>query len=227
MMTSEKVKKILAISGSPRKTGNTAFLLEAFLSGAKQSSCKIEVVDAHAAQLQYCNGCLRCNLIKRCSVTNDAWLELSEQILNADVFVIASPVYFHHLSAAVKKIIDRFRSFVKVSITEEGILHEPWHEWNKDFVLLLSMGSSSDKDAEPIIELFKYMVKMLGDENRLHVISGTRLAVVKQIEMNPEELSKLYKKLNLPEQLAKVDSAKNKDLLVRCFKLGQILAGSK
>jgi hypothetical protein len=227
MIQSETVKRVLAISGSPRKSGNTVLLLDAFLSGAKQNLSAIDVVDAHSIQIGYCSGCLRCNLIKRCSVSNDAWPDLSEKILNTDVFVIASPVYFHHLSAAVKKIIDRFRSFVKVSITEESILHEPWHQWNKDFVLLLSMGSSSDEDAKPIIELFEYMVKMLGEKNRLHIIKGTRLAVNMQIAMNGEELSKLYKKLNLSEELAKIDSVKNKELLDQCFKLGQSLTSTK
>lgn len=147
------MKKILAFNGSARKLGNTSFLLNHFLDGAKKFDTRSEEIQAHQLNLVYCTGCLRCNLIKRCSIRNDDWNELSAKILESDVLVFATPVYFHHVSAQLKKIIDRFRSFVHVQITESGLKHTPHVEWEKDFVLLLSLGSSSDLDAQPVIEL--------------------------------------------------------------------------
>jgi multimeric flavodoxin WrbA len=137
--------------------------------------------------------------------------------------VFASPIYFHYISAPLKNIIDRFRSFIHVQITETGLIHTPYKKWNKDFVLLLSMGSSDDSDAEPVIDLFEYMKDVLGDENKLHVVKATRLAVIKQVQKTEEELKELYPKLQLNENLAEKDFEKNQKVLSQCYDLGMKL----
>lgn len=218
------MKKILAFNGSARKTGNTSFLLQHFLEGAEKSSAETEAFAAHEINLDYCTGCLRCNLVKRCTIRGDEWNELCAKILESDVLVFATPIYFHHVSAQLKKIIDRFRSFVHVQITETGLKHTPHIEWNKDFVLLLSLGSSSDEDARPVIELFEYMVKILGPKNRLHIITATRLGVTKQVVKSKDELSQLYPKLGLSESLIEKDFLQNQNILNRCFELGKKLS---
>jgi len=217
------VKKVLAISGSPRRTGNSSLMLRSFIKGATGNTEACKEIVAQDMNIKYCQGCLRCNLLGRCSLQGDDWESLSQGIMGADVLVFASPVYFHHLTAPLKIIIDRFRSFVKVEITETGLNHTPWTKWHKDFVLLLSMGSSDDTDAKPIIELFEFMTSILGPENRLHVITGTRLAVTRQIEKTEEELETLYPKLNLTADIAKYDYIRNQKLLNGCFKLGEEL----
>ena len=220
------MKKVLILDGSMRKQGNTSSLVENFLNGAKLHTHQVDHVMAKDLNLEYCNGCLRCNLIKRCSISGDDWSELSKKILEADVLVFASPIYFHYLTAPLKKIIDRFRSLVHVQITEAGVKHTPWIKWEKDFVLLLSMGSSDAVDAQPAIDLFEYMKEVMGKNNNLHVIKATRLAVIKQITKNEEDLMELYPKLKIPINLAAKDSIRNKDLLNDCFVLGRELTES-
>ncbi|MCF6357157.1 MAG: flavodoxin family protein [Draconibacterium sp.] len=215
------MKKIVAFNGSARKNGNTQFLLNSFLEGAEKSGADFDKIDAHEINLDYCNGCLRCNLIKRCSIRGDEWNDLSLKILESDVLVFATPIYFHHVSGQLKKIIDRFRSFVHVQITESGLKHTPHVEWDKDFVLLLSLGSSSNEDAQPVIELFKYMVEILGSKNRLHVITATRLGVTKQVIKTEDELVALYPKLGLSQNLVEGDFQKNQQILTEGFKLGE------
>jgi multimeric flavodoxin WrbA len=139
------------------------------------------------------------------------------------VIVFASPIYFHHVTAPLKKFIDRFRSFVHVQISESELIHTPWEQWNKDFVLLLCMGSSDVSDAMPVIELFRFIRSILGPDNRLHIITATRLAVLKQILKTEEELVTLYTKLNLPIHLAKGDFKKNQEVLEQCYQLGNTL----
>ena len=214
------MKKVLVLDGSTRKLGNTSYLIDHFIDGAKVNSGSIEHVVAQDLNIKYCTGCLRCNFIKKCSLRNDDWEELSLKINEADVLVFASPIYFHYVTAPLKNIIDRFRSFVHVQITETGLIHTPWNNWNKDFVLLLSMGSSDDSDAQPVIDLFEYMKEVLGDNNRLHIIKGTRLAVIKQVQKTEKELSELYPKLKLNANLASMDYKKNQDILKSCYNLG-------
>ena len=207
------MKKILAFNGSPRPHGNTAHLLEQFIKGANRNEVNPEVIHPEKLNLAYCSGCLRCNLLGRCSISGDDWEALSAKILDADVLVFATPVYFHHLPAPLKMIIDRFRSFNHVRITETGLNHTPWQVWKKEFVLILTMGSSNPADADPIIDLFKFMTSILGPENRLHVMTATRLAVIKQVIKSEQELVELYKKLELPVHLAETDFRRNKEIL--------------
>jgi hypothetical protein len=124
----------------------------------------------------------------------------------------------------LKKLVDRFRSFVHVQITEEGLIHTPHQEWKKDFVLLLSMGSPDPVEAQPIIDLFKYMTSILGADNRLHVITATRLAMSNQLIKNADELRSLYPKLQLPGRLAAEDYIRNQEILDRCYNLGMDLS---
>jgi NAD(P)H-dependent FMN reductase len=214
------MKKILILDGSTRKQGNTSSLIKQFTEGVNENDASIEYVLAKDLNIEYCNGCLRCNLIKRCSISGDDWNDLSAKILEADVLVFASPIYFHYVSAPLKMIIDRFRSFVHVQITEEGVKHTPWFKWEKDFVLLLSMGSSNAIDAQPVVDLFEYMKEVMGDNNRLHVIKATRLAVIKQITKSEEELTELYPKLKIPVDLAKEDNLRNQNVLKESYELG-------
>ena len=111
-----------------------------------------------------------------------------------------------------------------VQITEHGLKHTPWHQWRKHFVLLLSLGSSVSDDARPIIDLFKFISEVLGPENKLTSIFGTRLAVAKQVRMSREELSTLYSKLKLSAHLADQDYQRNQQLLEQCYELGKKLA---
>jgi multimeric flavodoxin WrbA len=217
------MKKLLALNGSMRKNGNTSILLQHFLDGARKNAAGIEEIMAKDASLHYCRGCLRCNLIGRCSINDDDWQEMSRKILDANIIAFASPVYFHHVTAALKKIIDRFRSFVNVQITESGLQHTPWERWSKDFVVIMCMGSSDNSDARPAIELFEFIKSVLGTDNRLHVITATRLAVINQVLKSREELESLYKKINLPAHLAQEDFVRNKNILKQCFELGKTL----
>lgn len=214
---------VLAFNGSPRRNGNTSLLLEELLRGVRESGGQAQELVAEELHLKNCRGCLRCNVLRRCALRGDDWPGLSQRILAADALVFASPVYFHHLSSPLKKLLDRFRSFINVRITPEGISHIPWEVWNKKFVLLLCMGSSDQADAAPVIDLFGFMTGMLGPKNSLQVISGIRLAVLRQVSMPERELAVLYEKLGLPAELAAQDSRRNRELLQQCYEAGRAL----
>jgi hypothetical protein len=70
------------------------------------------------------------------------------------------------------------------------------------------------------------MKDVLGDENRLHVIKATRLAVIKQVQKTEVELKELYPKLQLNENLAKNDFVENRKILNQCFELGKRLTNN-
>ena len=202
-------------------------LLKEFIRGAKETGAHTEEIIAGRLNLEFCRGCLKCNLLKRCAIRNDEWESISNKILDANSIVIASPVYFHHVSSPVKRIIDRFRSFIHVQITEKDLKHTPWNEWKKHFVLIMSQGSPDMIDARPVIDLLKFITKTMGPGNMLTSIIGTRLAVSGQVNMNIEDLKKLYPKLGLPVHLAETDYLRNRKLIKKCYNLGKKLGQEK
>lgn len=224
-MSKGELKNIVAFHGSPRENGNTRALLDSFLEGVHKNTSMVEVIEPHQLHLESCHGCLRCNLLRRCSITGDQWQELSQKILDSDILVFAAPVYFHHLPGPMKIMLDKFRSFNHVQITETGLIHTPWQEWKKDFVLLLTMGSPDPTNADPVVDLFKFISSILGSSNKLHVITATRLAVAKQILKSAEELKVLYQKLKIPVHLADQDFIRNRESLEKAKNLGSELTG--
>ena len=98
---------ILILSGSPRKGGNTDLLVEAFVKGASQKH-HVEVLSVHDYKVNPCMGCNACfrNESYICAQKDDMTI-IYEKMARADMFVIASPVYFYGLSAQLKAVIDR------------------------------------------------------------------------------------------------------------------------
>ncbi|MBN2010958.1 flavodoxin family protein [candidate division KSB1 bacterium] len=216
--------RILAFQGSPRPNGNSTLLLNEFIRGARDQGADISTIVAHAVNIKPCRGCLKCNMLKRCAIHNDDWPALSEQILEADCLLFATPVYFHHMPGPLKTILDRFRSFMHVQITEIGLRHTPWHMWQKHFVAIMTLGSSSADDTTSLMDLFQFMVKEFGPGNTFSSVIGTRLAVPKHVIFSHNDLQQLYPKLNLSQSLALDDYQRNQQLLNRCYELGRTAA---
>jgi len=215
---------ILAFHGSARRGANSSLLLAEVLDAAREGGAEVAEFHAHRLDLRPCRGCLRCNSIMRCSQTGDAWDELGGRIEAADVLAFASPVFFHHLTAPLKMLLERFRCFFHVQITETGLIHTPWREWRKRWVLVQSHGSPDEADAGPVRDLFAELAGFMGPDNRLDVLLGNRLAVPRQVLMDADQLRKLYGLLGIPKHLAESDHARNRELLAACRALGRDLA---
>ena len=98
---------ILILSGSPRKGGNTELLVEAFVKGASQVH-HVEVVSVRDYKVNPCIGCNACfGNEQHICVQKDDMAVIYEKMSQADMLVIASPVYFYGLSAQLKAVIDR------------------------------------------------------------------------------------------------------------------------
>ena len=104
---------ILILSGSPRKGGNTDTLVEAFVKGASQKH-HVDVVSVHDYKINPCIGCNSCFKSKdNICAQKDDMPQIYEKAAEADMLVIASPVYFYGLSAQLKSVIDRFHNPIR------------------------------------------------------------------------------------------------------------------
>ena len=99
-------KKVLIISASPRKGGNSDLLCDQFLLGAKEAGHNVEKIFLRNYKINYCLGCGVCNT-KHVCVQKDDMKALLDKMVEADVIVLATPVYFYTMDAQLKTFIDR------------------------------------------------------------------------------------------------------------------------
>lgn len=81
------------ISTSPRKNGNSEMLADAFLNGAKDAGNSVEKISLYDKTIGFCKGCLACQKTGRCVIHDDADIIVGK-MLNADVLVFATPIYY-------------------------------------------------------------------------------------------------------------------------------------
>ncbi len=98
--------KILAISCSPRKKGNTVTLLTQALKGAQQEGAEVELYSVSGKTIKPCDGCSTCDETGKCHIQDDMQ-ELYPKLLEADGIIFGTPVYFYNMAAQAKTIIDR------------------------------------------------------------------------------------------------------------------------
>ena len=214
---------ITAFDGSPRKNGNSSLLLKSFTGKAAGSGADIKIYKTDKLDLKQCRGCLICNTINRCSLKNDCWPELSKRILDSDVLLFSTPVYFHHATSSMKRLLDRFRSFIHVQITEDGLIHTPYAEWNKTIILITSQGSPDVGEAEPLNSLFNFVAETMGEGNRLMIINALKLAVGGQLNYSISELESLYAKLKINKESAEKDFIRNRSYITKLEGIAEML----
>lgn len=105
-------KKIVVITGSPRKTGNSFAMSDAFINVAKEKGHAIIRFDAAFANVGGCHACETCYQTgKPCSFDDD-FNTIAPAILEADMVVFSMPVYWYSIPAQLKSVIDKLFSFV-------------------------------------------------------------------------------------------------------------------
>ena len=98
--------KVLMISSSPRKDGNSEILCERFAKGASEAGHEVETLLLRNKDIAPCRACYGCMETHTCAIQDDM-KEVFQKLKAADVIVLASPVYFYSVSAQLKAMIDR------------------------------------------------------------------------------------------------------------------------
>lgn len=99
-------KKVLILSGSPRKGGNSDLLCDEFMRGALESGHEVEKIRVQERKIACCTGCYACSDTGICAIKDDM-TDIMQKMIDCDVMVLASPVYFYSVSAQLKAVIDR------------------------------------------------------------------------------------------------------------------------
>lgn len=104
------MSKILVLSGSPRINGNTDMLVSSFVKGAEKNH-DVEVVSVHDFTINPCIGCNTCfDRENNDCFQDDDMVSIYNKLREADILVVASPVYFYGISSQLKGVIDRLHT---------------------------------------------------------------------------------------------------------------------
>ncbi len=99
------------LNGSPRPDGNTKKMTEAFRKGAESAGNTVTVIDVCRKKIGGCLACEYCHTEGRGScIQKDDMQQVYDLLRQADMLVLASPIYYHGLSGQLKCAIDRFYS---------------------------------------------------------------------------------------------------------------------
>ena len=105
-------KKILVITGSPRKNGNSFAMTDAFIKAAEEKGHTVTRFDAAMMKIGGCRGCETCYSTGKACSFDDDFNVIAPAILEADVIVFTMPVYWYSIPAQIKGVIDRIYSLV-------------------------------------------------------------------------------------------------------------------
>jgi multimeric flavodoxin WrbA len=99
--------KVLGLSGSMRKEGNTAQLVKVILERCHDAEITTEFISLAGKKIHPCLGCEKCKEKKWCVIENDDWDKIIQKVLDCDVLIIGSPTYYYDVCGHLKNFIDR------------------------------------------------------------------------------------------------------------------------
>jgi multimeric flavodoxin WrbA len=103
--------KVIAVNGSPRKTWNTATLLQKALDGARSVGAQTEFIHLYDLNFKGCISCFTCKRkgavhAGRCAMRDDL-TNVLERILGCDVLLLGSPIYFGNITGEMDSFLER------------------------------------------------------------------------------------------------------------------------
>lgn len=146
------LKKVLVINGGGRSNGNTSFLISSFVKGVTDAGHQAEVISLAKNEVKPCLGCFVCQTGKPC-VQKDSFNSMIPKIKEADLLVLASPLYYFQVNARIKAFIERLFS-IESKYPRDKADKSP-NAPTKDIALLITAADDSDWNFENIKLYYK------------------------------------------------------------------------
>lgn len=154
------IKKVLILSGSPRKGGNSDVLCDEFSRGAAERGNSVEKIRIAEKTVGYCRACYFCKKSGGACVIKDDMAEILQKMIDADVIVLSSPVYFYSIDAQLKAVIDRtVARWLEVK--------------NKEFYYIMTAADGEEAAMETTLACFRGYADCVNGAKERGVIYGT------------------------------------------------------
>jgi multimeric flavodoxin WrbA len=153
-------KKVLVLSASPRREGNSDILCDQFMLGATEAGHQAEKIFFKDKEINYCLACDSCLDNESNCIQEDDMAEVLDKMIAADVIVMATPVYFYTMNAQMKTLIDRtYPKYTQIR--------------NKDIYLIVTAAVRNKQALERTIEGFRGFTSLLSGAKEMGIIYGT------------------------------------------------------
>lgn len=142
--------KIVILTGSPRRKGDSTYLAERFTDGAIENGHEVYRFDAAFKHVHGCIACNHCGMNGPC-VFKDDFAELRQKLIEADAVVFATPMYYFGMSSQLKTVVDRFYS-----------INDQIKGQKKKVFFLLTYAEAHTEDAQAMLQQYRSMTNYLG-----------------------------------------------------------------
>lgn len=154
------MKNILVLTGSPRAEGNSDFMADAFIKGAKAAGCEVNKFEAGKKEIKGCKACDACFSKGIACSFNDDFNTLAAYLEIADAIVFVTPLYWFSFPSGLKAAIDKLYSFdsteKKLKVKES---------------MLMVCGATDDKsDFDGIVKSYELIAKYKNWRDHGHYI---------------------------------------------------------
>ncbi len=183
--------KTLVISSSPRKDGNSDLLAKQAMQGARKSGAGVEYVRVYERNISPCRACGYCEKKGVCAI-NDDFPPLMEKMLDSDLLIFATPIYFMSVSAWAKMVIDRCQTLWARKYVL-NLTNRPKGKQNSAGICIAVGGSRSDKMFDSIRLTMRYFYDVLEIDNTDEIFYN-RLDEKGAVKKHPEALESAYRK---------------------------------
>ena len=151
-------KKVLILSGSPRRDGNSDILCNEFAKGATEAGHLVEKLRVAEMSISPCRACYACKSSGKCVIKDDM-AEVLQKMIDADIIVLASPVYFYSIDAQLKAVIDRtVARWLEVK--------------NKEFYYIVTAADEETASADTTLACFRGYADCVEGAREMGVILG-------------------------------------------------------
>lgn len=133
---------ILGLQGSPRRKGNTRYLLDTFMQSAAKRGARTQIIDVTRKDIIACKELVVCEKKGYCPLEDDVLREIYPLVREAELVVLASPIFFYNMTAQLKAVVDRCQTFWARKYRFK--LTDPAKPMRAGFVL--SVGASKGKN---------------------------------------------------------------------------------
>lgn len=158
-------KNILILNGSPRMKGNTSMLCDAFAEGARSAGHKVTRFDLQKMNIHGCLGCVKGGKDPSSPcVQKDDMLQIYPAYKEADIVVLASPMYYWGFSGQLKTAFDRLFA---VAECNPGYANP-----KKDCALIMAAEGNSADNWKPALDYYKALLSFLEWKDLGHVLAG-------------------------------------------------------
>lgn len=170
-------KKILILSGSSRKNGNTQLMAETFAEECHKAGKEVKIIELCDLQVNDCLACNYCMKNTGTCIQNDDMPAIVELLVSFDLLVFATPVYYGGIPARLKAVIDRFYALGSKNMAI------------RNCILLVVAGRNTESATDSIISYYRYLIDFMGWNNygEVSIVGYEELASI----ANSDELKKV------------------------------------